>query len=191
MTIHLSVPLSSHDLPSLDSFKTASQGADAVYIAVSGESLQVLGTGVTPSGRSVTWVAPDMDTTRMFTQALEHRFGPGISKAIAQELNLQPSPGKPLSARTVEQALHMAETSSQAMSGVDFITQLDCSATAQGAGFQAVCQSLGLSPASLTAQQRQDIDAAMQSHFEQAASQGRSPVTPETAHAWLRALLQA
>ena len=190
MTIHLSVPLPSHEPPSLDRFEAAAQGTESIYLSGSGETLQVLGTGTTPEGRQVAWVAPDVDTTRAFTQALEHSFGPGISQTVARELGLQPSPGKPLSSRVVQQALDMAQTSSQALAGVDFITQMDCSATTQGAGFRSVCQALGRDPDRLSPQQRQDIDTALQTRFAQAAAQGLSPVAPETARGWLRDLLQ-
>ncbi|MFC4297799.1 hypothetical protein ACFO0J_07065 [Castellaniella hirudinis] len=190
MNINLSVSLPQHEPPSLDRFEAATHGAESIYISVSGQSMQVLGTGTTPGGRSVAWVAPDVDTTRLFTEALAHSYGPGIAQAVARELGLEPSPGKPLSARTVAQALDMAQTSSQALSGVDFVTRLDCSASAQGAGFKAACQTLGLDPSNLDPQRCQDIDQAMQQRFDQAAAQGRSPVAPETAQDWLRALLQ-
>jgi hypothetical protein len=190
MNTHLSVSLPQHEPPSLDRFEAATHGAESIYISVSGQSMQVLGTGTTPGGRSVAWVAPDVDTTRLFTEALEHSYGGGIAKTVARELGLEPSPGKPLSTRTVAQALDMAQTSSQALSGVDFITRLECSAGGQGAGFKAACQALGLDPAGLDTRQRQDIDQAMQQKFEQAAAQGLSPVAPETAQAWLRELLQ-
>ncbi|KAB0614664.1 BspR family type III secretion system anti-sigma factor [Castellaniella defragrans] len=185
------VSFPSHELPNLDRFAAATRGAESVYISVSGQSMQVLGTGTTPGGRSVAWVAPDVDTTRLFTAALEHSYGAGIARSVARELGLEPSPGKPLSSRTVMQALDMARTASQALSGVDFVTRLDCSASAQGTGFKAACQALGLDPSGLDPQRRQDIDQAMQLRFEQAAAQGRSPVAPEAAQAWLRELLRA
>jgi len=190
MNTHLSVSLPPHEPPGLDRFEAATHGSESIYISVSGQSMQVLGTGTTPGGRSVAWVAPDVDTTRLFTEALEHSYGAGIAKTVARELGLEPSPGKPLSSRTVTQALDMAQTSSQALSGVDFVTRLDCSAGAQGAGFKAACQALGLDPSSLDPQRCRDIDQAMQLKFEQAAAQGHSPVAPETARAWLRELLQ-
>lgn len=190
MNIHLSVSLPPHEPPDLGRFEAAARGSESIYISVSGQSMQVLGTGTTPGGRSVAWVAPDVDTTRLFTEALEHSYGTGIATTVARELGLEPSPGKPLSSRTVAQALDMAQTSTQALSGVDFVTRLDCSAGMQGAGFTAACHDLGLDPAGLDPQRRQDIDQAMLLRFEQAAAQGRSPVAPGTAQAWLRELLQ-
>lgn len=52
-------------------------------------------------------------------------------------------------------------------------------------------QVLGIDPASLSPQRRQEIDAAMQIRFDQAAAQGQSPVTADMAQGWLRTLLQA
>jgi hypothetical protein len=189
MNSNLSTSLPLSRGPSLEHFETAAHGAEAVCISVSGQSMQVLGVGATPGGRSVAWVAPDVDTTRLFTEALGQTYGTGIARAVARELGLEPSPGKPLASRTVAQALDMAQTSSQAMSGVDFATRLDCSAAARGAGFQAACRSLGIEPSAIGPQRAAQIDQAMQARFEQAARQGQSPVAPATAQAWLKDLL--
>ena len=190
MNINPSVPLASQGSPSLAHFEAAAHDSEAVYISVSGQSMQVLGTGATPGGRNVAWVAPDIDTTRLFTDALANSYGNGITQTIVRELGLEPTPGKPLSSRTVSQALDMAQTSSQALSGVDFATQLDHSASARGAGFPTACRALTIDPASLSTQRRQEIDAAMQLRFEQASAQGQSPVMADTAQSWLRDLLQ-
>ncbi len=190
MNINPSASLASQGSPSLSHFEAAAHDSEAVYISVSGQSMQVLGTGTTPGGRNVAWVAPDIDTTRLFTEALSHSYGKGITQTIVRELGLEPSPGKPLSSRAVAQALDMAQTSSQALSGVDFATGLDHSASVRGAGFLTACRALSIDPASLSTQRRQEIDAAMQLRFEQASAQGQSPVTAGTAQAWLRELLQ-
>jgi len=191
MTISSSVPVTPHSGPTLDAFAATAATGEAVYVSIDGQSMQVLGTGVTPGGRSVTWVAPDVDTVTMFTEALARTHGQGIAEVVARELGLQPSPGKPLSSRTVGLALEMAQTCSQAMSGVDFATRLEFSAASGGAGFQAACQALGIDPASVDAAQRQRIDEAMQLKFEQAEARGQAPVPPDTAQQWLRELLQA
>ena len=60
-----------------------------------------------------------------------------------------------------------------------------------GAGFLDACRALDIDPASLSPQRRQEIDAAMQIRFDQAAAQGQSPVTADMAQGWLRTLLQA
>ena len=57
---------------------------------------------------------------------------------MSRELGLEPNPGKPLSARTVAQALDMAQTSRDALSGVDFLTRLALSATNGAPAFQPV-----------------------------------------------------
>lgn len=174
---------------SLDAFSQASRAGQAVYISASGQSLQVLGAGAMPDGRSVAWVAPDADTVSMFTQALEQTYGHGIASAVSRELGLYPSPGKPLASRAIERALDMAQTSAQALDGVNFITRLDCSATAGGPVFASVCKELGIAPGSVTAQESRRIDQAMQQKFDQAAQSGQTPVAPETARVWLRELL--
>lgn len=190
MNINPTTSLPPQGSPSLEHFEAAALGSEAVYISVSGQSMQVLGTGTTPGGRSVAWVAPDVDTTRLFTEALAHSYGTGITQAVARELGLEPSPGKPLSSRAVSQALDMAQTSSQALSGVDFVTRLDHSASARGAGFLSACRALAIDPSSLSPQRLQEIDAAMQLRFDQAAAQGQSPVAAETAQGWMRDLLR-
>ena len=176
---------------SLDAFSRASRAGEAICVSASGQSLQVLGTGAMPDGRSVAWVAPDADTVSMFTQALAQTYGHGIASAVSRELGLAPSPGKPLASRVIQRALDMAQTSAQALEGVNFITRLDCSASVGGPVFVSVCKELGIAPGSVTAGQRQGIDQAMQQKFDQAAQSGQTPVAPEAARAWLRGLLGA
>lgn len=177
--------------PRLDAFTQAAQAGGEVYLTVSGNTLQVLGTGATPSGRSVAWVAPDLDTVSLFANALANTYGKGIASAVADQLGLHAAPGKPLSARTVALAVDMAETSRQALGGVDFVTRLSYSASAESAGFLAACRDTGIDPAGLDPARRQALDAAMQARFDAAAAQGRSPVEAATAQTWLRELLIA
>ncbi len=189
MTISSVTP--SSPFVSLDAFAKAAEGGQDVYVEISGEKLQVLGTGATPSGRSVAWVAPDVDTTAMFAQALAHSYGQGIASAVSRELGLEPNAGKPLSARTVAAALDMAETSSHALSGVDFMTRLAVSASGNTPAFQQACADAGVAPSSLDAARRGALDDAMQARFDQAARSGQSPVSLATAADWLRELLKA
>jgi hypothetical protein len=189
MTISSVTP--SSPFVSLDAFAKAAESAQDVYVEISGEKLQVLGTGATPSGRSVTWVAPDVDTTAMFAQALANSYGQGIASAVSRELGLDPNPGKPLSSRTVAAALDMAETSSHALSGVDFMTRLATSATANTPAFQQACHDAGIAPANLDAARRNAVDDAMQGRFDAAARAGQSPVSLTTAAGWLRELLKS
>ncbi|WP_241144555.1 hypothetical protein [Achromobacter xylosoxidans] len=118
--------------------------------------------GATPGGRSVAWVAPNVDTTGMFAQALARSYGQGIASAVSRELGLEPNPGKPLSARTVTLALDMAQTSRDALSGVDFMTRLALSATNDAPAFQQACRDAGVAPSSLDATRRGALDQAMQ-----------------------------
>ncbi|WYX20016.1 hypothetical protein WJ973_00485 [Achromobacter xylosoxidans] len=134
MTISSVTP--SSPFVSLDAFAKAAQSGEDVYVDIAGETLRVLGVGSTPGGRSVAWVAPNVDTTGMFAQALARSYGQGIASAVSRELGLEPNPGKPLSARTVTLALDMAQTSRDALSGVDFMTRLALSATNDAPAFQ-------------------------------------------------------
>jgi hypothetical protein len=176
---------------SLDAFAKAAESGQDVYVEIAGEQLQVLGMGTTPSGRSVAWVAPNVDTTTMFTEALARNYGQGIASAVSRELGLEPSPGKPLAARSVATALDMAETSSHALSGVDFMTRLAVSAVNGAPAFQQACADTGLLPSALDANRRTLLDQAMQARFEHAAQAGQSPVALATAASWLRDLLRA
>lgn len=142
MTISSVTP--SSPFVSLDAFAKAAQSGEDVYVDIAGETLRVLGVGSTPGGRSVAWVAPNVDTTGMFAQALARSYGQGIASAVSRELGLEPNPGKPLSARTVTLALDMAQTSRDALSGVDFMTRLALSATNDAPAFQQACRDAGV-----------------------------------------------
>ncbi|OZI33070.1 hypothetical protein CEG14_19645 [Bordetella genomosp. 1] len=174
---------------SLDAFAQAAEKGGDVYVTVVGEQFHVLGTGTTPSGRSVAWVATDADTTAMFSDALSRTYGNGIASTVARELGIAGGAGTPLSARTITQALDMAQTSRDALDGVDFMTRLDHNAAAGSAGFRSACAQLGIAPESLSGAQRQAIDMAMEQRFNAAAPQG--PVSAEQARQWLVELLPA
>lgn len=148
MTISSVTP--SSPFVSLDAFAKAAQSGEDVYVDIAGETLRVLGVGSTPGGRSVAWVAPNVDTTGMFAQALARSYGQGIASAVSRELGLEPNPGKPLSARTVTLALDMAQTSRDALSGVDFMTRLALSATNDAPAFQQACRDAGGRPPAWT-----------------------------------------
>lgn len=176
---------------SLDAFTKAAEGGQNVYVEISGEKLQVLSTITSSSGRNAASVAPDVDTTALFARALAHSYGQGIASAVSRELGLEPKPGKPLSARTVAAALDMAETSSHALSGVDFMTRLAVSASGNTPVFHQACVDAGVAPSSLDAARRGALDDTMQVRFDQAARSGQSPVSLATAAGWLRELLEA
>ena len=175
--------------PRIEDFTHAAQDGGDVYLSVSGEQLRVLATGTTPSGRQVAWVDPSLDTAQIFSRALADTYGNGIASAVSHELGLQAGPGKPLSARTVERAVDMAETSRVAMTGVDFATQLACSAVSGSAAFNDACRQAGIDPAAITPAQRQAVDTAMRERFDAAAASGLSPVSGDTARGWLRELV--
>ena len=109
---------------SVDDFRREAAIGETVRLQVDGESFALVASGRTPSGRSVAWVDGGGDTTMMFVDALTGRYGNRLSQAVADELGLQPAPGKPLSSRTVREALEMAETASVALEGLRFAQQL-------------------------------------------------------------------
>lgn len=132
-----------------------------------------------------------VDTTSIFADALGQAFSGGIQDAVVRELGLAPNPGQPLASRLVLQAIAMAETSQQALQGVDFMTQLMFSAAAQGGEFMDACRALGLAPEAVSAQQRAVVDARMKERFAQSARQGQFPVAPALARQWLQVELTA
>lgn len=180
--------------PLLDAFRQAAQTHDAVRITLDGADWQVQGVGTMPqSRREVAWVSPDAaqpDTTSVFVQALEQSFSSGLSAAVARSLDLRPAPGQALSSRTVNQAVDMAQTGQQALSGVDFLTRLQFSAASNGPEFRRVCESLGQEAGAVTQERRQHIDAQMDARFAQAHASGASPVSGQQAEQWLRQALE-
>ena len=192
-------PISPNTGPSpqtvIDAFRTsAGQGESVRVVDVDGQSFQVLAEGHLPGSqggsRSVAWVQGDTDTTGMFLNALAQRFGPGVADHVADALGLAPAPGKPLAARLVPQAIEMAETSAQALSGVDFLTRLEHSAGSDGVAFRAAAARLCIDPARLDGTTRNQIDQHMQADFASAAARGESPVSAATATQWLLAHLE-
>lgn len=177
--------------PTLEAFHQAAQKGDWVHMSRDGTQWKVLATGTTPSQRSVAWIEPEADSTSAFVGALGQSFSSGIQAAVVRELGLGPAPGRPLSSRTVMQAIDMAQTSRQSLSGVDFLTRLTVSAVNNPSGFQAACAAEGLSAEIFDSPQRASIDAAMQKRFEAAAQNGSSPVLPHVAQNWLREELRA
>lgn len=179
--------------PSLQAFQDAIPNAEQVQVHVDGTDFKVLAQGSFSTGsglsRSVTWVQTDVDTTGIFMRAMAQSYGTRITDQISKTLGLEPAPGKPLSTRLIAQAMDMGQTSQKAMQGVDFMTQLDHSASAGGRSFQRVAGEVGIDPRALDVGGRQWIDEQMQVRFAEAASQGQSPVSQELAGTWLRSLL--
>lgn len=174
----------------LETYTEAAQRGQDLYITIDGTRHQVLSVGSTQQGRSVAWLAPDVDTTSMFTAALTHKYGPAIVNEVSRQLGLTPAPGKALSSRTVTAAVDMADTAKQALSGVDFVSRLRTSAVADTPIFRQACHDSKLEPSTISPAQRESLDKAMLARFEHAASVGESPVSLATAGQWLRDLLQ-
>jgi hypothetical protein len=179
----------------LGAFSAGAAQGDSLRVTVEGQQFHILAQGELPTAgggpRSVAWVQDDIDTTGLFLQALAAACGTRVSAAISDALGLEPTPGKPLASRAVEQALAMASTSQQALSGVDFLTRLDHSAQAGGPAFRQALAGAGISAAPLSAEQKQQIDSQMSERFAAAAAAGKSPVAPAQAAAWLDSVLRA
>ncbi|MET4580339.1 hypothetical protein [Ottowia thiooxydans] len=192
MAIENSSPAFGNALPPLDAFSSAARSNESIKLTLDGERWQVQGTGVLPgSGRQVAWVKPDsdqVDTTSAFVQALGQSFSAGISRAVARELDLSPAPGKALSSRKVEQAVDMAQHSQQALSGVDFFTRLQFSASSGGSEFKRVSAQEGITgklPTDVLAR----LDQILDQKFSDAVKTGASPVAYRDAENWLKEAL--
>ena len=181
-------PVDSVESPTLEAFQEAAREGDWVHVSRDGAHWKVLATGTTPSQRSVAWIEPEpgVDTTSAFVSALGQSFSSGIQTSVARELGLVSGSGKPLSSRTVIQAIDMAQTSRQAMAGVDFMTLITVTAVGNSVEFSAACQAAGLSGSAFDLARREAIDAAMKERFETAQMQGQSPVSMQIAREWLR-----
>jgi hypothetical protein len=114
----------------VDDFRRAAQAGDQVQLQVDGDAYRLIATGKTPSGRSVAWVDGGLDTTRMFVDALDRAYGPGLARAVANELDLRPT-AAPLPSDKIEQALKMADTAAGALDGVRFAEMLASRATGE------------------------------------------------------------
>ncbi len=177
--------------PLLDSFREAAKKGAFLYVSHDGCEWQVLATTSMLDECSVAAPGPGSDSQSAFIGALGQAFSAGIQAAVVRELGLAPAPGQPLAARVVQQAIAMAQTSQQAMLGVDFMTQFMCGAVTRSGGFAAACRAQGLPLEAVSRLQCEAIDAAMQRRFAQAASQGQSPVAPALAQQWLQSELLA
>lgn len=171
--------------PDLQAFQEAAQQGQWLHVSRDGAQWQVKASGTTPSQRAVAWVEPDHDTTSAFVTALGQSFSRGVQSAVARELGLDPAPGRPLSGRLVQQAIEMARTSENALSGVDFFTRLQASAQHGSTAFAQVCQELGHDPARISPQTRAQIDQRVQQQFDAAQAQRLAPVPDGQARQWL------
>ena len=112
-------------------------------------------------------------------------FGDRLVDA-ALALDLLAPPKGPLPAGTELHALDALREASQALSGVDFLTQLEFSAVHQGAGFKKTARRLGLSAHALTPNVCQRVDGRMAQRFAEASASGAIPVDRQAAAQWLQ-----
>lgn len=187
MSITSSPPSPSPGL-TLQAFQEAASHQTDIYL--DGEKLVLLGSGKTPQGRQVDWVAPNGDAAGALAQALNDAVGTGLGSAIARELNLSSAPGKPLSARTVERASEMAHEGQHMLEGVDFMTQLRLSAQNATPDFIRVCTQAGVNAHQFDAATRADIDDMLSQRFQAAAQAGQTPVSAAESERWLSEIVQ-
>lgn len=191
VTITTLLPPSGIAQLALSSFRDAAKKGEMLQVVHDGSIWNVWACDTTGTERLGARPDSEVDTTSIFADALGRAFSRGIQDAVVRELGLAPNPGQPLASRLAQQAIAMAETSQQALQGVDFMTQLMFSAAARGEEFVAACRALGLAPEAVSAQQRAAIDVCMQERFAQAAQQGQFPVAPALARQWLQVELTA
>lgn len=108
----------------LDEFRRLVKLEEDAHIEIRGASLVLVATGQTSTGRSVAWVEPSGDVVSAFVAAIADVYGNRLSQIVADEIGLRPGEGRPLSSRTVMQALTMAETVSLVLDGVRFSESL-------------------------------------------------------------------
>lgn len=188
-------PLSPHrddagsEGPLLEAFKREARRGTAVVAYRAAEGSVVQAVGRADDGTELAWLGPTLDTTHDFLVEIGRRFGAAAQARVSAELGLQPTPGRPLASRWVEPALRIARRTRDVLAGVDFMTCVACSACCSGDGFLAACRTLALEPASLDADTRHRIDAAMAQRFAAARDLAGGAVSMATASDWLVDLL--
>lgn len=179
-------------LPELEAFERAAAKGEALSIEIDGERLSVAAKGQLPeSGRQITWVEGSSHAISpgcVFAQALASRFGNSISAHVERELKIDLSAHKPIAARTVEQAISMAQTASLALDGAAFAQRLNFSASSNSQEFIAAAKDAGVSPDSIDLPTRRQIDARF---AELLAAAGGGQPTPDLARQCLQEALQS
>ncbi|SDG74888.1 hypothetical protein [Propionivibrio dicarboxylicus] len=90
------------------------------YIELQDASLVLVATTHTRVGYAVARLESCGDATSAFVAAMTDAYGVRLAQVVADELDLGTEEGRPLSSRTVMQALSMAETIRAALQGVSF-----------------------------------------------------------------------
>ena len=182
-------------VPTLEAFASAARAAGddgEVRVRLDGQTYLVLAAGRTPSGRDVSWVtSTEPDAAAIYLAVLKKHFGPRLAGAVADHFPTDLRPGTPLRARVVTEAMHMADRSLTAFSGVDFLSRLQGSALARGPQFDAACRRHGIDGAALPVETRAAIDRALQQRFQLAMVNGESPVPAARVQQWLEEILTA
>lgn len=134
-------------------------------------------------------------------RAIEWRHARPSSQALLQALGGNSAAGRSAAARQTPASLGLQgiapiEASIQVdpkdwagvTEGVDFLSQLQCSAACGGQTFRAVAAELRLDPAARS-EVAASLDAHMQQWFEQERGKRDGPIPPEQAHEEVRSTL--
>ncbi|THF57257.1 BspR family type III secretion system anti-sigma factor [Pseudothauera rhizosphaerae] len=183
-----------HSIP-LDAFRKV-EGQEGKVDIVQGNDgqPQVIATGRSSTGREVQWLRPgseDVHTSQVverFLESVSEEFGPRITSSIARELGLERTSGG-LDTRTVERAVHMAETEREVFSGINFFLELHCSAEARTPAFRAACTELGINPDTLGRDTLKSLDQRFHAALAEASSSNNEPLPPEQGERLLRQVL--
>lgn len=145
---------------------------------------QVIATGRTGSGLKVEWregaagSPAEQRVAARFLASLTDEYGPRISGAVAAELGLrEDKPG--LEARTVKDALRLAETQRDVFSGANFFVELHCSPVARTPAFRAACQAAGIDAASLEAKTLALLDERFRAALTAASQKDQQPLSAQ------------
>ncbi len=119
-------------------------------------------------------------------EAARRAVGNRLVEAAIRALDWPNTPTALAPSAAAQSALDEAlDVASQALAGVDFLTQLEFSAVHQGAGFKEVAQRFGMDPQEMPQDTRERIDTRMGQRFAEAAATGAAPVDRRTASQWL------
>jgi hypothetical protein len=142
----------------LDAFVSAASEGPLLWARWVDGQLEVRG-GATPAGPM------SADIGGLFIAALRERFGEAASAIAEREWQLSPQPRRLLPARTVRHAVACAESAHSLLMAQSHLLQIEFSAAMLGWRFRRVAESLGLDPATLSAERRQALDQALDDDF--------------------------
>lgn len=162
--------------PRLDAFVSAAASGQLLWVTLVAGRLELC-SGATPGD------AISDQVGRLFVAALREHFGEAASAIAEREWQLGPQPRRLLPARTVRRAVACAESALSLLLAQSSFLLFEFSAVLGGWRFRRVAETLGLDPATLSAERRQALDHVLHAEF------GAPPVDAEVVTARLRGLL--